>query len=244
MLTSDNSILRIENQNDLHEIIKFLRGFSFKRSDRKEAHEILCLYIYIVALIKASKLKLPITIEKKESPDFRIFLDDKKNPIGLEHTQATLEQFKMAYSEFKKKSKGCLMEPLFYSPFKKLPKLNINIGIRNPNEELKCLPSCGYDIELEWATTIKNAIIQKTKILNRNHFQKFSRNELLIEDQSPTKLFKEDDIAFDFLDNFKKEIEFETGPITFNKIHIFTVNDFIYDFFDEKLIIDMSKKNL
>ena len=244
MFTTDNSILRISNENDILKIIEFLRGFSFKNSDDKDAHEILCLCIYVVALFKISRLRLPLTIEKSEAPDFRIFFDGGEKPIGLEHTRATLEQYKMADSEFKKRPAGSMMEPLFYSPFKKVPKKNVNIGIRKPDEQLKGLGSSGNNIEIEWAETIKNAIIAKTNLLNENHFQRFSMNELLIEDESPTELFKENVVAFELLTSVKKEIKPKLAHVTFNRVHVFTVNDFVYDFFNENTVIDMSKKNL
>lgn len=61
---------------------------------------------------------------------------------------------------------GSVMEPFFYSPFKELPKKNVNIGIRNLGEELKSLGSGGNNIEIEWIETIKNAIIEKTKLVS------------------------------------------------------------------------------
>ena len=160
MFTTENPILKIKNEDDLHKIIEFLRVFSFKNSDNKDTHEILCLYIYIVALFKISRLRLPLIIEKCESPDFRIFFEGEEEPLGLEHTRATLEQYKMADSEFKKRPAGSMMEPLFYSPFKKLAKKNVNIGIKNPDKKLKGLPSVGNSIEIQWTETIKNAIME------------------------------------------------------------------------------------
>lgn len=244
MFTTGNSILRISNEDDVHKIIEFLRRFSFKDSDDKDAHEILCISIYVVALFKISRLRLPLIVEKSEAPDFRLSFNGGEKPIGLEHTRATLEQYKMADSEFKKRPAGSMMEPLYYSPFKKLPKKKVNIGIRKPNEQLKGLGSSGNNIEIEWAETIKNAIIAKTNLLNENHFQRFSTNELLIEDESPTELFKGNDVAFELLASAKKEIKPKLAPVTFDRVHIFTVNDFVYDFFNKNILIDVSKKNL
>lgn len=244
VFSKTTTTLRILNKNDLDEIFSFLRNFSYRKSDDKDAHETLGILLYIISLYKMSRLKYPLTIKKHESPDFLVSYDGKREAVGIEHSQATLEQYKIAEKEFRKRPEGSMMEPLFYSPFRKVPKTDVNIGIRSPGRELKGVGSAGYNIEIEWTEVIKRSIRNKVQLLSQKHFQKFSKNELIIEDQSPTKIAVEYDVAFDMLASIKAEITRESGKSSFDKIHILTCNTFIYDFFNENIAIDVSKKKL
>lgn len=244
MFTKTKTALRILGESDLNDIFSYLRDFSYRKCDNKDAHETLCLLLYMISLYKMSRLKYPLTIEKQESPDFVVSYDGEMETVGLEHSQATLQQYKIAEKEFRKGPEGSVMEPLFYSPFSNVPKTHINIGIRNPSEELKGLGSAGHNIEIEWTELFKRSIKKKTELLDQNHFRRFPRNELIIEDQSPAMIAVEYDVALDMLAGTKEDITRENGKSSFDKVHIVTGNTFIYDCFGENVAIDMSKKNL
>lgn len=244
MFTQSKPTLRIFGKNNLNDIFSFLRDFSYRKCDNKDAHETLCILLYIISLHKISRLKYPLTIEKHESPDFLVFYNGDTEAVGIEHSQATLGQFKIAEKEFRKRPDGSIMEPLFYSPFRELSKTDINIGIRSPDEELKGAGSAGHNIEIEWIEVIRRSISNKIKLLNQEHFRTFPENELIIEDQSPTKIAVEYDVAFDMLANLKNELGKESYKLSFDKIHVLTCNTFVYDFFNENIAIDVSKKNL
>ncbi len=244
MLTKTKPTLEILGKSDLDNIFSYLRDFSYRKCDNKDAHETLCILLYIISLYKLSRLKYPLTIEKHESPDFLVFYDSDTEAVGIEHSQATLGQYKIAEKEFRKRPDGSIMEPLFYSPFRKLSKTDIDIGIRNPDEELKGAGSAGHNIEIEWIEVIRRSISNKIDLLNQEHFRTFPENELIIEDQSPTKIAVEYDVAFDMLTNLKDELAKDSYQVRFDKIHILTCNTFIYDFFNENIAVDVSKKNI
>ena len=90
--------IKISNEKDLKKIISYLKYFKFQ-DNRKYIHENLILYFYIIARYKLSKLYYPIIIKKNESPDF--IYTDNHNDIGLEHTRATIEDFKIAENKLK-----------------------------------------------------------------------------------------------------------------------------------------------
>ncbi|MCZ2222975.1 MAG: hypothetical protein LC122_05025 [Chitinophagales bacterium] len=56
-----------------------------------------------------------------------------------------------------------------------------------PTEHLVGQGYIGDRPEYEWVEIIKNTIFNKTTQLNKDHFEIFSTNELLIEDDSPVK---------------------------------------------------------
>lgn len=240
-----NGILKINDKIDFNQIINCLQSFKFTDDDLKDEHEKLSCFIFIVSMFKLSIFNFPISIYWKESPDFRFIFSKEK--VGVEHVRATLLEFKMAERELKKRPDAYL-EPYIYSPFEKLPKKEAFAGIRNKGECPKGKGWQGDVMELEWAKIMMSAIIEKTDLLNNTHFIKLEKNELLIEDDSPVGKFKDLDEGLKYLIKQFNNSSFEK-KITFDKIHIFSVNEnsapiFIYDVFNKHLVIDVSKKNL
>lgn len=239
-----NSRLNVNNKIELDQIINRLQGFKLSKSDLKDEHEELSALIFIVSMFKLSIFDFPISIIWDESPDFRFILPAKKT-LGIEHIRATLPEYKMAERELIKRTNAYL-EPDIYSPFKKLPKNRIFEGIRNKGERLIGGGWRGDAMEIEWAEIIMKAITEKTGLLNKRHFNKFGKNELLIEDDSPANIFKD---LEEGLKHLIKLFKSTFKMITFNKIHIFSVDNnsapvFIYDVFNERIKVDVSKKNL
>lgn len=243
MLTK-NTIYGINSKKDLDEIFTYLKRFKFSEDDIKDEHEILSILLFVASLSKSSLLNLPVNIDWKESPDFRFKFTNDLKTIGIEHVRATLPEYKMADREFQKRPKGCFLEPSFYSPFKKVPRKEAYIGIRNPDEELKGDGWEGDSLEIEWAYTIINALISKTNLLNKLHFETFEENHLLIEDDSPVDLFRNLPIAINYLRQIHRSVDLGQNRIQFDKVHIFSIHDFIYDVFDKCINTDISKKSL
>ena len=100
MLFSDqNTEIILNQETDLKDIVNYLKGFRFQNSDSKEIHENFCLYIFLIGCFKISKLSFPVKIISRQSPDFTLIKLNKKKEIGIEHTRATLESYKIALSE-------------------------------------------------------------------------------------------------------------------------------------------------
>lgn len=244
MLFSENcKEIIIRKESNLKEIIEFvINGFTPTINNDKTIHENFTLYIFLIAIYKLSKLDFPIRILNREHPDFFIKIG-KNEDIGLEHTIATIEQYKIALSEFKKYPQGSFIQPTFYSPTKKLPKKKSDIGIKKPGEEITGYGYNGYQIENEWAVTILNAIQKKTNLLNNEHFKKFETNELIIQDHSPISGFNILDKSIEMLKKSYLQITFSKS-LKFDKVHIFSGNNLIYDVFGKIEIVNMSKSEL
>jgi hypothetical protein len=87
-----------------------------------------------------------------------------------------------------------------------------------------------------------NAISSKTELLNKNHFQTFHENHLLIEDDSPVDLFRNLPVALEQLTKVYQSVDLGQDRIHFDKAHVFSTHDFIYDVFGKCIKIDVSKK--
>ncbi len=159
-------------ESDLKIIVEHLKDFTFQEDDGSKIHEFFCLYIFLIGSFKLGKLFFPVKIISKESPDFAVIYKDQNKEIGLEHTKATLESFKIAESELKNHPEGSFLELCYYSPFVKIPKKQSDIGIVYPKEHLKGEGWNGDQVEHEWTEIILSAIKKKTQLLNEVHFCK------------------------------------------------------------------------
>lgn len=238
MFETENKII-LNNPNDLNRIKNYLVNFKLEK-DSTAVHESLSIAIYLISLSKISTLSFPITITKRESPDF-LYSDSNIN-IGIEHSISTIEQYKIALKELSKMPVGSNLELSFYSPFNRVKNKNSSIGIRQPNEKLIGLGYHGDSAEREWAEIISTSISKKTKLLNKEFFRKYDYNELIIEDESPVDFILEFDEAISLL---KKQYQvLEKSIIYYDKIHIFTCNTFIYDVFESRRFIDVRKRSI
>lgn len=244
MLFSDTTTeLEFNHASDLRMVIDHLRGFTFPEHSGSKIHEFFCLYIYLVGSFKLNKLSYPIRITSRESPDFSIICGKQNNEIGLEHTKATLESFKIAEFEAKKCPKGGFIELCYYSPFVKIPKKQSNVGIVPFRDSLEGKGWEGNQVENEWAEVILNAIKNKVELLNQPHFEVKKENNLFIEDDSPVSFVKREDDAIQILKQMHNQTNF-SGKTIFAKVHIFSNCTLVYDVFGECIKVGLSKKEL
>ncbi len=237
----DETIISLEEESSA--LVKRLINFKLSTSDGSKIHEAFCLHIFLVACCNRGLLNGHLKICKQESPDFVITSIDGTIEIGLEHTCATLEQYKIAKAQFSKLPVGSLLELSRYSPFKPLKNNNADIGIIKPGAKLKDKGWKGNEPELEWSEIIFQAIVSKIETLNKSHFQQKLENHLIIEDDSPVDFVKDDKTAFKILRDRYSSANY--NEITeFHKIHIFSRCILLYDFFGECLEIDMHKAQL
>lgn len=137
---------------------------------RKSSHrERYCLKIYLMYLSQNGVLKFPLKIKKEEAPDFLILSYDETT--ALEVTDASTENYQRAMTELAKSPPGTMLE----KGTNKLMKLG---------DELMGKGWSGNSVETEWVDIILSAIREKTKSLNKPHFKKTNRYELLIYDNS------------------------------------------------------------
>jgi len=236
--TEQNNEIVFSCESDLKEVVYFLQNFRFADSDNSNVHEIFSIYIYLVGLYKMAILKYPFKILKQEHPDFIV-----NSEIGIEHSQSTIGQYKIAYKELKKHPKGSSIELPFYSPFNPLSNKEADVGIIQPGQSLKSEGWTGYEVEEQWSEIILKTIKEKVSLLNKNHFLKQNQNELFIEDDSPIDWIKDENKAIEILKQKYETTNFNC-PIMFNKIHIFSNENLIFDIFGKCTILNMKKKEL
>jgi hypothetical protein len=135
--------------------------------DKQEA-ECACMALYVNALIQTENplIRWPLSILKDESPDFTLTLAGQ-TVIGVEHTTVTSTE----YQQFRAQSlKHPVEETVWLDRFKLggAPTSEVNSGW------------VGNEVEREWATLAFQSVAEKLGKLNRPHFKKHTRNELLL----------------------------------------------------------------
>jgi hypothetical protein len=230
----------LKTLSDVEEIVKNVTT-SIELGESTEAHEnyALCLFL-IIGFIK-SKLVLPIEFIKREAPDFLLTLGDEQI-IGLEHTIATTEKYKMDEKIFDTYPEGSLLELPYYSPNQKLPKKS-RIAMRRPGEKLQSAGWGDYGMEKDWVLVISNNINQKTEVLNKKHYEKFPSNELIVEDESHVSSQKRLGKSISMLKENRLYLIRE-ARLEFDKIHLVTEGHLIYDVFGEDLETSIRKNEL
>ena len=228
--------------SDLNEIIKYLEHFTSERNNNTTAHELASFYIFLINSLKIQKLTFPVEIIKDESPDFRLSRINEEPYLGLEHTRATVEKYKMDESELENYPEGSLIELPYYT-INNSPSKKSNVAIKKPGEPLTSPGYGDYGIEKQWTEIILHSLNKKTQLLNTKKFEKYERNELLIEDDSPAPIFGKYENGIKILKKTYSQMKINV-LFTYDKVHIFSSNILIYDVFCETIIKDMSKSQL
>lgn len=242
MLFSDTcKKITLSKESDLNDIAKYIKYFTFEKDNSTNAHECKSFYLFLIAAFKIQKIILPVEILKNDSPDFRLSRINEEPFLGLEHTRATVEKYKMDESELAKKyPEGSLMELPFYST-KSSPSKKSNIALKKPWEPLESSGYGNYGIEKQWTEIILHTLEKKTRKLNTERYKKYKRNELLIEDyDSPTCIFYRFDSAIKMLKNTYSQ-KTNNELLTYDKVHVYSCHRIIYDVFRETIIVDISK---
>ncbi|MDP2884479.1 MAG: hypothetical protein Q8P51_05590 [Ignavibacteria bacterium] len=135
---------------------------------RKAETELACLARYLKSLRNhpGHPIYWPLTVLKRESPDFSIFQDGFPT-IGLEHSTVTTTK----YQAFRAESlKGTEDRIVWLDSFK----------IGGPPTQWYNEGWVGSEAEQEWAQLALQRILDKLVLLNSLRFTKFDRNELLL----------------------------------------------------------------
>ena len=231
----------IKEQAELDSIEKFILDNNLSENRTSRHHEIYTLYLFIIAKQKQAKLNYPCQITKRESPDFLIEMGNEL--IGLEHTIATLESFQIAKTDWERYPIDSAIE-ISHNLINNEPSKKIaDIGIKLSNDELTGAPIYGEKDVKEWLAIIFTQLVKKNIHFKDKNYEIFPSNELIIEVQSPHKISKKHRFATAFL----RDTISKTNRITklhYDKIHIFSQNDIVYDLMGSSEIIHLRKNNL
>ncbi len=157
-----------------------------------EHRELYSICRLLSTLANTQYLSYPVSLKKRESPDFRLCCSDQQ--IGIEVTEATHSD----YSEYLTRSKthtskaelnSKILCPPTFQYGKKLTKKQKN-DFHTSNE----LDDgwVGDKPEKEWLLYIKEAIEKKNKKLKHPNFEKFEQNWLLIYVNTPTSILEKE----------------------------------------------------
>lgn len=237
-------MLFFKSKDEINNIITFLHQFMIYKNESKGVNEIFSILVYLYANYKLEKFNFPFILTKRESPDFSMLCFELNEAKGIEHTLSTLQNYKMAESELQKRPDGSKLEPDYYSPFNKLSKYEINKGLRKPSDKLTGEPYLGDRPEIEWAKTIKDTIHNKTGLLNKNHFEKFATNELIVQSHTPVEILIKLTKALKYLEPHIRSYHSSTYKVKYDKIHIISKHSFIYNILNQNEIVDFSRKKL
>ena len=242
MLFSDESkFVCFKSLSDIETLIACLSQTGSLEKD-KEAHESYCLCAFLATGIIAHKWPLPVTVTRRESPDFALTIGSTGTTIGIEHTCATTEKYKMDQRIAESYPEGSVMELPYYSPSVRLPKKS-RAGIKCPGQKLD---SCGwgdYGMENDCAQMVGDAIRKKAEKLNEAHFERFPSNELIVEDTSHVSLLKRLDKTIQLLREKHASSQGEVRT-RFDKIHLITEHSFVYDVFNDSQATSLHKDDL
>ncbi|MDP2883525.1 MAG: hypothetical protein Q8P51_00685 [Ignavibacteria bacterium] len=182
------------------------RAFSLDKDEAERA----CIAMYVNALIQISHnlVAWPVIITKSESPDFKLRFGN--NPeIGVEHSTITSTK----YQQFRAES---LRDPedsvVFLDSFK----------LGGPPENNHNAGWVGKEAEREWSTLALLRTKAKLDKLNRSHFLKNARNELLLNTVSYLPNLDIQTAIRMFADQLSQEIE------TRKRQHLFDAISIIY----------------
>jgi hypothetical protein len=156
VFTGQGSELSFASAGDLIRQLSEIDYSVPRRTEGRRSHhrERYCIVRYLTALARSSLLEFPLRVVKWEHPDFLLHLPDG-TVTGIEIVEAGTERAQLAGEE-----------------------------IRLPGEALRGRGYVGNEPELALTETILDSVASKVEALNRGHYARADRYELLIYDNS------------------------------------------------------------
>ncbi len=218
MLTNKGDKFTISNCSQIEEIRSFIKNNrNNPKIEGKTLDELYCLYIYLSKLYRAKYFSLPLQTLKWEHPDFVL---DQQTGIEVVTSATQMEKHALAIME-KEYPKGSMLEIPYYIPGSSYEPRD---GIRKPNEKLKHAGFGDYGKEKSWLDCVRQRLNEKICKLNKDIFNKYESNQLIIYDD--TCFFPNVDYV---IHKLKQECVY-SFKVNFDLIHIVNVDNlFIFD---------------
>lgn len=167
----------------------------------------------LATLAKYEKLDYPIILKKRESPDWLLDQDGKK--IGCEITEAVSFDKLRAESLPEAGAEDSVIDVSLFKHGQEKRSLEELREIASRNK-LTGSGWAGDSVEKDYAEIIRDVAVKKTIVLNKNGFEKFSENWLLVYCNYNLPILNQDKAA-DFCKNI---LESYWGPETFDRIFV------------------------
>ncbi len=193
--------------------IKSFKYSLFPQSSEREEGSVL---FYLYSISQNSSSVFPCTVEfagNGPPPDCKISLPNKVT-IQIEHTLATHNDFQAKKSNNKKYNGGYLLTENFAPAI-----LPVQKGFINNNVTI-----------MRWIEHIVQAIRHKATIYEKSGNKNAIDWDLLVEDHTPD--YPLIDIR-QGISNLREIRNLIPAIYTFRKVHIFSIDDFVYDVFGE-----------
>ena len=130
---------------------------------------------------KCDRLSYPLTLTHQDRPDFLLCYGGQK--VGVEFTEAVSEEWAEIDALLEHEGKSVLLS---IENFKRGTPKRTASERRDIIQKQPSGPGYGDDgMEIEWALSINDFVIRKTKDFNKQGFQKYTENWLLIRDELP-----------------------------------------------------------
>jgi hypothetical protein len=130
---------------------------------------------------KCDRLCYPLMLTHRDRPDFLLCYDGQN--VGIEFTEAVSEEWAETDALMEHEGKNVVM---FLDNFKRGTPRRTASERRTIIQKRPYGPGWGDDgMEHEWALSINDFVIKKTKTFNKQGFQKYNENWLLIWDDLP-----------------------------------------------------------
>jgi len=204
--------------------MEMIKLFLRQNRNRLRLEELYSLYVYL-QMLGLEYFSLPLHILKREHPDFVLKL--KNQHIGIEVVKSAPQSEEQAFAIMDKEyPQGSMLEIPFYTIGS---KNKLEDGIRRPNEPLEHSGFADHGREKAWSCSIQKISNEKTNKLNREYFDKYTSNQLIIYDD--TRYWPKVDDAITLL---RKDYN-SSAMFNFNSVHIIMNEQhlFIFDAFGQ-----------
>ena len=146
------SEIKLKNREDIQKKFLLIDGSvpartSGRKAEHRETH---CLRIYLTHPPATDLLSFPLTVEKTESPDFLI-RNSEGFIIGLEVTDASIEEDQQLMTQLEKEPHGTIIEHAFIDG-------KYQGRLVKPQEVLLAEGMIGDSVEKEWVGIVLNSI--------------------------------------------------------------------------------------
>jgi hypothetical protein len=233
--------------SNLEELNNFLNtsdiSVPFRSKGRKTVHtEKYSLINFLSKFKKDIFIHFPTKLVHLDKPDFRILTESFS--IGVEVTEVIPEQLAKASFLLEVNFPNGHLEPEFFgwdAPIRSNDEI-LEI-LKKSNKNLISNGFSGKSIEENWMRGTYNCILSKTSKLNKNNFEKFQMNWLLIYDNQTRDLLDQNYLKSHFPliinDYFVPKNDY-----LFDRIFIESGNYFYYIKSDEKPLMKVLQKNV
>jgi hypothetical protein len=194
------------------------------RGRKTEHTERYSLVSFLQNFIDDKYFNFPLKIIHRDKPDFLI--ESFINNTGIEFTESIPEQLARAQAILEEHFPNGHLEPSFFKwDTPERTKSEILEILKKSQERLIGQGYTGHQIEEEWSKGIVECIINKTVKLNKNGFDTFDKNWLLIYDNQ-TRAFLDKEYVSNKINLLLSDYWKDNQDIKFEKIFIESGNYF------------------